>query len=213
VDYAVKNGAKVVNMSFGLSWDELDEAGKKAIEELWTKITNAPGTLFVFAAHNFNIDMTLEKIYIEPAALKCPNCITVGALTETGELASISDIGEGIVDLYAPGVDIESAWPDDNGKATRKLSGTSMATPYVSGVASRIFEKCPTFNATQVRNEILSIAKSKKLNFVKNYALGAWLKKVSTSGLITNPVTLPLSSFIYTINGKTLEDADWKNYY
>ncbi|CAE6482988.1 unnamed protein product [Rhizoctonia solani] len=124
VDYACKqyekNGrpSSIITMSLGGGVsDALDEA---------IKVCASRGMHFTVAAGNDNKD---AKDY-SPA--RAPIANTVGAIDSTCTKASFSNFGP-VLDIQAPGVDINSAW-NLPGNSSMKLSGTSMATPYVAGV-------------------------------------------------------------------------------
>ncbi|MFF2327963.1 MULTISPECIES: S8 family serine peptidase [unclassified Streptomyces] len=113
-------GPSVANMSLGGGADEaLDTAVQKAI---------ASGVTFAVAAGNESTDAS------ESSPARVPEAITVASSTVDDEQSSFSNYGP-IVDIYAPGSDITSAWNDsDDGSNT--ISGTSMATPHVVGAAA-----------------------------------------------------------------------------
>ena len=156
--YAVDNGATVINMSFGkgYSWD------KKAVDKA-VKYALKRDVLLVHAAGNSkqNNDESdnFPNTKFEKRGLfgpkKASNWIEVGALSwQDGEdmVATFSNYGKQNVDLFAPGVDIYSTYPDDEYKAN---SGTSMASPVVAGVAAVIRSYYPELTAAQVRDVIL----------------------------------------------------------
>ncbi|WP_395854351.1 S8 family peptidase [Cystobacter fuscus] len=118
----------VANMSLGGDKSQaLDDAIRQAI---------ATGVTFVVAAGNDNQDACA----VSPA--RTPEAITVGATEGSDKRASFSNFGS-CVDVFAPGRDISSAWfSDDN--ATKLLSGTSMASPHVAGLAALVLERNPT---------------------------------------------------------------------
>ncbi|MFF5335513.1 S8 family peptidase [Streptomyces sp. NPDC013181] len=113
-------GPSVANMSLGGGADEaLDAAVQKAI---------ASGVTFAVAAGNESSDAG------QGSPSRVPEAITVASSTVDDEQSSFSNYGS-VVDIYAPGSDITSAWNDsDTGSNT--ISGTSMATPHVVGAAA-----------------------------------------------------------------------------
>ena len=82
--------------------------------------------------------------------------ITVGSSTSSDARSSFSNFGS-VVDIFAPGSGILSAWRTSN-TATATLSGTSMAAPHVAGVAARIKQSNPGASPATVRNEIVNTA-------------------------------------------------------
>ncbi|MGW0700728.1 S8 family peptidase [Streptomyces sp. NPDC002867] len=122
VDWVTQNhqGPSVANMSLGGGADEaLDEAVRKAI---------TAGVTFGVAAGNESSDAGQGS----PARVQ--EAITVASSTKDDAQSDFSNFGE-IVDIYAPGSDITSAW-NDSDEGTKTISGTSMATPHVVGAAA-----------------------------------------------------------------------------
>ncbi|MGO9240539.1 MAG: S8 family serine peptidase [Bryobacteraceae bacterium] len=103
---------------------------------------NTAGMLFVMAAGNSSEDLDTNTFY--PASYRTPNAIAVAATDDNDALASFSDYGKGSVDLGAPGVNIVSTIPGANYET---MSGTSMATPMVSGAAALVLAVCPLTTA------------------------------------------------------------------
>ena len=110
----------VANMSLG-------GGASTALDNAVTNAVNA-GITFVVAAGNSNVDACTAS----PA--RAPSAITVGATTSTDARASYSNFGT-CVDIFAPGSSITSAWYKSNTQ-TNTISGTSMASPHVAGVAA-----------------------------------------------------------------------------
>ncbi len=133
VDYCVQSGAKVVSMSLGSNSDV--QAFHSAVDAAY-----ASGVLLVAAAGN---DYGGAVSY--PAAYD--SVVAVSATDSADNLASFSNVGPQ-VELAAPGVSVLSTYKD-GGYAT--LSGTSMATPHVSGVAALAWEANPLMSNAQVR--------------------------------------------------------------
>jgi subtilisin family serine protease len=87
--------------------------------------------------------------------------ITVGATDNTDTRASFSNYGT-CVDVFAPGVDVTSAWKDDD-SATNTISGTSMASPHTAGVAALYLADHPDASPTEVRDALVANATSDKV--------------------------------------------------
>lgn len=116
IDYAVANGARVVNLSLGGSYSRLID---EAIARAWRA-----GVVVVAAAGNEGAG---EASF--PASSQVPGVLGVAATDRHDELANFSNFGPG-VDLTAPGVDILSTFGP---RSYKPMSGTSMAAPHVSG--------------------------------------------------------------------------------
>ena len=147
--YAVDNGAKVINMSFGKTYPYDKAAVDKAV-----KYAESKDVLLVHAAGNDGVDVDKNIFY--PCrkfadGKKANNWIEVGALSwkKGNNLpASFSNYGKKTVDLFAPGVDIYSA---KSGGGYLNESGTSMASPVTAGVAAVIRSYYPNLTAKQVK--------------------------------------------------------------
>jgi subtilisin family serine protease len=111
----------------------------------------ADGVVYAIAAGNSNRD----ACKFSPA--RVPDAITVGATTSTDARASYSNYGT-CLDLFAPGSSITSAWNTSN-TATNTISGTSMATPHVAGVAALYLEG-HSGTPQKVRDAIVAAASS-----------------------------------------------------
>lgn len=150
IRYAVDNGAKIINTSFGKRYSPNKEWVFDAIEYAAKK-----DVLIVNAAGNDGKDIDIRETYPNDSKdLKtefADNVITIGAssLYYNEELvASFSNYGKINVDVFAPGVDIYSTVPKNEYES---LSGTSMAAPSTSGVAALIRGYYPTLTAKQVK--------------------------------------------------------------
>lgn len=153
IRYAVDNGAKVVNMSFGKSYSPEYNLVLDAIE-----YAKQNDVLLIHAAGNdgFNIeknenypDGTLGKKY------STDNWISVGASSLYADsmlIAPFSNYGKKEVDVLAPGVEILSLVPNDG---TDSFSGTSMAAPVVTGMAAVLRGAYPDFTAIQIKDLII----------------------------------------------------------
>lgn len=144
LDYAVAEGVKVSNNSWG---------GGGFSTALYNSINaaGAAGHLFVAAAGNSGVNTDGSPHY--PSSYDSPNIISVAATDNNDGLASFSNYGSASVDLGAPGVDIASTYSGSN---YVWLSGTSMASPHVAGVAALVWAANPAWNYGQVRDALLS---------------------------------------------------------
>ena len=161
IRYAVDNGASVINMSFGKAFSihqkEVYEALKYADEK---------GVLCVHAAgndaKNLDVDTNYPTDKYSFQDKSFTNYLTIGASTRfpKGKLAaSFSNYGQTKVDVFAPGFEIYNTVPQSDYK---KLQGTSMAAPMVTGVAALLKSYFPELTMTQIKDVILSTAKSYK---------------------------------------------------
>lgn len=141
IEYAKQNNIKLLNFSGG---------GEGSDEALENAIRNYKG-LFICAAGNDSKD--LESNFNQyPAEYTSGNIISVASCDYFDFLAESSNYGSVSVDLVAPGVDILSTV----GKSYDYKSGTSMATPQVTGVAALIWSKYPNLSAAEVKSAILN---------------------------------------------------------
>jgi subtilisin family serine protease len=141
-DHAQAGGPAVVNMSLGGN-------ASSALDAAVNRVLTA-GLTTVIAAGNSNSD----ACGISPA--RVPGALTVGATADTDDRASFSNYG-GCVDVFAPGAGILSAWYTSP-TATAVASGTSMAAPFVSGVAALCLELFPNATPASVNQTVLSEA-------------------------------------------------------
>jgi hypothetical protein len=167
-----RDGVRVVNMSWRVSPKAYEgmlqlqggypdaEERKRLAQELYAieksaldaAIKSAPNILFVAGGGNEANDSSFAD-YI-PAGLTAPNLLTVGAVDRAGREALFTSIG-GTVAVYANGVEVESFFP---GGQRRTLSGTSMASPQVAGIAAKLVALKPTLTAVELRDLLVSTA-------------------------------------------------------
>lgn len=141
IDYAVAHNAKVINASWG--GPQCSELLKKQISQIWQH-----GTVFVTAAGNSSRNIDFEPEW--PAAFVSPGKITIASSNEQHNLSWFSNYGQ-LVDVAAPGEAIYSTVPIKPGKPTLDFrSGTSMAAPFVSGVAALLLSARPETPAESI---------------------------------------------------------------
>jgi subtilisin family serine protease len=145
INWAWQNGADIISNSWSSSvqYDIIDEA----IENALTNGRNGKGTIVVFASGNDNVSVGYP-------ANSNPNIIAVGSVNINGYRSDFSNFGASL-DVVAPGENILSTLPNNS---TGLKSGTSMATPHVSGLAALILSVNPNLTVQQVSNIIESTA-------------------------------------------------------
>lgn len=149
IDYAIAEGADILSNSWG---------GGAYSSGLYDAVNRAKsaGILFVAASGNDGANADSSPSY--PASYALDNIITVAALDRSDRLASFSNYGATSVDIGAPGVGIYSCTAtSDTSYAT--YDGTSMATPYVSGVAALVKAKYPDISVVELKQRILNNAR------------------------------------------------------
>jgi len=154
-------GVNIVVANASYSGGEHSYIMKQAIENLEDR-----GVLLVAAAGNNESNIDHFKAY--PASYDCKNIIAVAATNNKDELAYFSNYGKESVDIAAPGEDIISTIPSDSHNEYRYLSGTSMATPFVTGAValayssleSNLTNSSPKESAIIIKNHILGTAKT-----------------------------------------------------
>ena len=155
IRYAVDNGAKVINMSFGKSFSP-----EKRWVDSAVRYAEQHDVLLVHASGNDAEDIDIKENYpspwLEQWKTKAGNFITVGASSDVrlgnSIAAEFSNYGKESVDVFAPGVKIYSTIP--GGNQYGNLKGTSMATPIVSGLAALLRSYYPSLSAVAVKKII-----------------------------------------------------------
>jgi len=156
--YAVENGAKVINMSFGKGY-----AKDKHIVDSAVRFAMAHDVLLIHAAGNDGKDLDANanypnKFYVDSLGMiqgTADAWITVGASSWKNNrdlVANFSNYGARSVDVFAPGVEIYSTMPEST---YDRSQGTSMAAPVVAGVAAMIRSYYPELTAVEVKEIIM----------------------------------------------------------
>lgn len=161
IDYGRKNGAHILSNSWG---------GGPFMQTLYDAIdaTRVAGQLFVAAAGNDGADN--DNVAAYPSNYDIDNIISVAALDLRGDLADFSNYGKTKVDIAAPGVEIYSTVPG----GYDSYSGTSMATPHVSGVAALLLADNSALTYQELKQRLFSSARP----------LRTLQGKVATGGLL-----------------------------
>jgi len=190
IRYAVDNGARIINASFGKSFSPNSEWVYEAIRYAAEK-----DVLIVHAAGNDGIDLDDPENPNFPndhmlagVAEISDNVLTVGALTSNfgqGLVAPFSNYGRQNVDIFAPGAQIYSTMPENEYEFQ---SGTSMAAPAVAGLAALIRSHYPKLTATQVKRIIMQSGLEPNINVYigGDEDSSVSLSEVSRTGKIAN---------------------------
>ena len=154
IRYAVDNGAKIINTSFGKYYSPHSDWVMDAIS-----YADQKDVLIVNASGNESLDVDKKTAYPNDAngtGQEISNSfISVGALEPkygSGMIASYSNYGKAGVDVFAPGSSIYSTFPENEYESQ---PGTSMAAPAVAGVAALIRSQYPTLTASQVKQILM----------------------------------------------------------
>lgn len=145
--YAVNNGAKVINNSWG------GPGYSSALLEAMT-FAYDHHVLIVSAAGNSAKNNDSNEMY--PANYGVPSNISIAATSDTDKMASFSNYGAQTVHVASPGVYIYSSLP---GNIFGSMSGTSMAAPFVAGMAALALREAPSLTGYQLKSLLISTAK------------------------------------------------------
>jgi subtilisin family serine protease len=167
INYVIERKREGVNVRvISASWGSRSKS--KALEDVIRKAGEAD-ILFVAASGNDSENADRTPHY--PANYQLPNIISVAALDRRDQLASFSNYGAKNVHIAAPGKEILSTWLDNK---YEEHSGTSMATPFVAGVAGLVLSVEPNLSVKELRERLLNSVD----------ALDALQGKVSSGGRI-----------------------------
>ncbi len=139
INYAVNNGARVINNSWG------GEAYSQALHDAITAAYNE-GVFVTAAAGNYSSNNDSKPLY--PATYPVPGLMSVAASNDFDNLASFSNYGVSTVHVGSPGVAIYSTIPNNS---YRYMNGTSMASPLVAGIAAMMFREAPQLTGYQIK--------------------------------------------------------------
>ena len=181
--YAVEKNVNIINYSGG--------GPEMSSEELRIlRLAEKKGILIVAAAGNekSNIDDKRHAYY--PASYNLPNIITVMAHDKNAKILNFSNYGKLNVDISAPGHGIRSSFPHEQ---AGKLTGTSQATAFVTGVTALIKSQFPKLSAVQIKKIIRNSARKRK----------SLEGKCITGGILDAEKALRMSSNIYRKGPKT----------
>lgn len=190
IRYAVDNGARIINCSFGKSFSPNSEWVHEAIKYAATK-----DVLIVHAAGNDGLDVDTPEntqypndYATTPDAEIADNVIVVGSLTQnygSEMISSFSNYGQKNVDVFAPGSGIYSTMP---GNEYKSQGGTSMAAPAVSGVAALILSYYPRLSAPQVKKILMQSGLSSNTSVILSGDPSKAKKfgEISSSGRMVN---------------------------
>jgi cell wall-associated protease len=155
--YAVDNGASVINMSFGKGYSYDEGVVEKAIKYARKKdvlLVHAAGN----SAENNDVVLNFPNDLLGKKEKEASNWLEIGASNwgeDGNDLATFSNYGQEQVDVFAPGVDLYATVPQSD---YRSMSGTSMASPVVAGVAALLRSYYPELTAEQVKSIIMESA-------------------------------------------------------
>lgn len=145
--YAAKNGAKIINCSFGKARNE----GGQTVREAIAHIGSNYGVLVVAAAGNDTSNIDTRLTY--PASYDNDNLLVIASTSKRGGLSFFSNYGHKNVDLASPGSDIFSTVP---GNSYANMSGTSMASPNAAGVAAEVLSYYPNMGPVELKNKLMN---------------------------------------------------------
>lgn len=162
--YAAKNGAKIINCSFGKSRNE----GGMAVSDAIDFIGKEYGTLVVAAAGNSTSNIDNNLTY--PASFQNDNLLVVASTGSWGNMSYFSNYGKKNVDVAAPGSSVYSTVRG----GYSSMSGTSMASSNTAGLAAEVLSHFPELSPVQLKDVIMKSVTKKS----------AWSNKLRSSGRI-----------------------------
>ncbi len=176
--YAARNGARIINCSFGKNSNE----GRQLIPDTLKYIGDKYGVLVIAASGNDSTD--IDKFPTYPASFTNENLLIVASTTIGGKLSYFSNYGKVNVDVAAPGSNVYSTVP---GNKYEYMSGTSMASPTTTGVAAEILSHHPDLTAAELKNLLIRSVTP----------IDSFKKKMVSGGRIDLEKGLDLAKFKY----------------
>lgn len=149
IDYAIAQGAQVINASYGAL-----STGESPSQTEVSAIQRARDAGIIFVAASGNDGLNLDVARTFPATYPVDNIVTVGNSTRLEDASPTSNVGSGAVDLFAPGTEILSL-ASTSDSAYIQRSGTSMAAPHVAGAAALLRARFPGETYRQTINRLL----------------------------------------------------------
>ena len=150
IDYALDNGADVINASIGAGVNDITknefESLKEAVERARDK-----GVLFVAAAGNNSKNNDVNGDI--PASFDVDNIVSVGSMNRYNQASDFSNYGKNSVDVFAPGEEIYSTL---TAKSYGYKSGTSMSTPVVTGVVALMLSLNPQLTYGEIKDKLVN---------------------------------------------------------
>lgn len=169
IDWAIDNNIRILNMSFGSR--DTSKVLHHAIKAAFNK-----GVIMIASAGNSSETLDYPARHAEVLA--------IGAIDKRGKVPSFSNYGK-TLNYVAPGVDILSTWPKSPHYTT--LSGTSMATPHITGIVALLLSKAPQLTPSQIKR-ILDRA-AQKLPRIQSRKQGRGLVKAKRAFFVLNRLT------------------------
>jgi subtilisin family serine protease len=160
--YAAKNGAKIINCSFGKSHNE----GGMLVRDTINHIGEEYGVLVIAAAGNSSQNIDTRLTY--PASFDSETLLVVASTSKWKRLSGFSNYGAKNVDVAAPGSGIYSTTP---GNRYSSMSGTSMASPNTAGVAAELLSRNPSLTPVELK-ELLMRTVFKSRSYTSKTASG-----------------------------------------
>ncbi|MGE0633585.1 MAG: S8 family serine peptidase [Pseudobdellovibrionaceae bacterium] len=168
IDYATQMGAHIISASWGGGGES--DILRQSIERARDK-----GIVFIAAAGNDSSNNDSRPSY--PASYNVSNIVAVAALGNKGEMASFSNYGKQKVHVAAPGQNIVSSLPNGGYDS---WSGTSMATPHVSGIAALLKSKFRDMTPEEMKGRLIKTSRP----------LASLNGKVTAGGIVSAPNAL-----------------------